>query len=190
MIPLDDPIWQTLEGGYRVPYNPMPALERLEMAETREEEKEVFRELWDKLHHQGDVGTASYATVPHLVKIGKKKGIKSYDLPALVALVEIQRHESQNPSLPEEFKESYANALVSIPELIASSLPGDCDEYITSSVCAALAASKGQFNLARAYLEMREDVALEFLKEQTGYEPSTMNKTEQVASRNPDKPVS
>src|SRR5690242_20920662 len=53
----DDPRWVGLQGGYRIPYDPRNALHSLE-ANTNVEK--VWEELWTELHHQGDVGEASY----------------------------------------------------------------------------------------------------------------------------------
>ena len=83
---LDDPIWKDLEGGYRIEYDASVPLKRLENSVTIEQTQEIFEELWDELHHQGDVGLASYLAVPQLVRIAKKKelfewndvGIKEY----------------------------------------------------------------------------------------------------------------
>ncbi|HEY0686085.1 MAG TPA: hypothetical protein VGD45_27325 [Steroidobacter sp.] len=63
MMSLDDERWRQLKGGYRVTYDPSGALKLLESG------VDVWGELWDELHHQGDVDVASYAAVPHLVRI-------------------------------------------------------------------------------------------------------------------------
>jgi len=60
MLSLTDPRWRTLKGGYRTLYDASGALSRLAQG------YDVWEELWDKLQHQGDVGEASYAAVPHL----------------------------------------------------------------------------------------------------------------------------
>ena len=44
-----------LIGGYRIPYDPSPALERLSI-----DRDSAMEELWQNLYHQGDVDTASY----------------------------------------------------------------------------------------------------------------------------------
>ncbi len=66
MLSLDDPRWSTLEGGYKVIYDPRPALELLRAGGRTEE---AWSELWNELHHQGDIGSASYAAVPHIIDI-------------------------------------------------------------------------------------------------------------------------
>ncbi|MEG0881483.1 MAG: hypothetical protein RSH52_09485, partial [Janthinobacterium sp.] len=62
-LSLDDPLWTTLEGGYRMPYDVAKALKAMQAGD------DVWHELWEELHHQGDVGVASYAAVPQLVHL-------------------------------------------------------------------------------------------------------------------------
>ena len=57
----DDPRWDSLQGGYRVPYDPRKALSALERGKETES---AWQELCTELYHQGDVGEASYAAVP------------------------------------------------------------------------------------------------------------------------------
>jgi hypothetical protein len=54
MLPLGDPRWNELPGGYGTPFDPSDLLRRLEGG------KKAWDELWQELHHQGDVGVASY----------------------------------------------------------------------------------------------------------------------------------
>ena len=66
---LDNRSWTTLQGGYKIPHNASKPLKQLRDASRQEEFESIFAELWDNLHHQGDVGTASYLAVPQLVSI-------------------------------------------------------------------------------------------------------------------------
>lgn len=63
---LTDPKWEGLEGGYRIPYDPRPVLSKLAGGI---EVDHAWEELWNELHHQGDVGEASFAAVPALVDL-------------------------------------------------------------------------------------------------------------------------
>src|SRR5471032_2635007 len=94
----DDPRWTGLTGGYRTPFDPRPSLARLE---TDSHTDEAWRELWEELHHQGDVGDASCAAVPLLVEIERKRAIADWNSYALVAIIELARTNSRNPDLPE-----------------------------------------------------------------------------------------
>jgi hypothetical protein len=61
---LTDSKWSTLAGGYRLPYDPRPAISKLAV---NLDVANAWEELWDNLHHQGDVGEASYAAVSAFV---------------------------------------------------------------------------------------------------------------------------
>lgn len=74
----------------------------------------AWHELWEELHHQGDVGDASYAAVPELVRIHRIGGAADWNLYALVAIIELARTESKNPELPDWLREDY---FASIQEL-------------------------------------------------------------------------
>jgi len=60
MLSFDDPRWRQLRGGYGSPYDPRKALLSLERGT---DVLAAWSELWEELHHQGDVGEASYAAV-------------------------------------------------------------------------------------------------------------------------------
>ena len=106
MLSLNDKKWKEFDGGYRTPYDASLPLKRLEQAASTDEIKSVFTELWNELHHQGDVGLASYYSIPHLIRIAKEKKIYDYNAFGLVATIEIERH-SNNPKLPSDFEEEY-----------------------------------------------------------------------------------
>ena len=131
----------------------------------------MYKELWDELHHQGDLGVCSYACVPHLVRIAESRPPMTFDFFAMITVIEIERHERHNPKIPREIKSDYLQALERIPALIPQASPHKWDETMISSTCAALAASKSNRLLARAFLEMTALSARTFLREETGYEP-------------------
>jgi len=66
MLDLNDKRWAEMKGGYRAPFDPRPLLAQIE---TGKKLDETWYELTGELFHQGDVGEASYAAVPHLVRI-------------------------------------------------------------------------------------------------------------------------
>ena len=165
MIPLDDSRWREFEGGNRIPYDASIALKRLEQAIAKEEINSVFSELWDELHHQGDVGFASYFSVPHILRIAKEKKLYNWNVFGLVAAIEIQRHRN-NPVLPKEFEESYLNSIQNeLPDLIKEIVNTKWEVTMTAAVLSALAVSKGHIELADAILKMEDESTLsEFLE--------------------------
>jgi hypothetical protein len=108
MLNLDDERWQTLEGGYRVLFDPRPLLSALE---TNKNAQAAWHELWEELHHQGDVGAASYAAVPHLVRIYRKRGVINWNTYAIVAVIELARDDGKNPKVPRWLEEDYCQAI-------------------------------------------------------------------------------
>jgi hypothetical protein len=112
MLSLDDERWKHLTGGYKIPFDPRPSLRKLE---NHQQSAAAWEELWEELHHQGDVGDASYATVPELVRIHRIGGTADWNLYAIVAIIELARTESQNPEVPDWLREDYFR---SIQELV------------------------------------------------------------------------
>ena len=75
----DEDLWSNLTGGYRTPFDPRPLLAELEIGQ---DPHTTWDKLWEELHHQGDVGDASYAAV-----IGvSDAGFRTTPLPAISAI--------------------------------------------------------------------------------------------------------
>src|SRR5690349_23245448 len=104
MLSLTDTRWRFLKGGYRIPYDASNALRRLEEGHA------VWDELWQELHHQGAVGDASYAAVPHLVRICGNATHRGWNLYALAAVIEVERHRKSNPPIPDWLSADYMAA--------------------------------------------------------------------------------
>jgi hypothetical protein len=117
MISLDDPRWSDLTGGYRFSFDPRPLLQRLE---TAVDTTKVWEELWNELHHQGDVGDASFAAVPFLVRSYRNKGVPDWNTYAIVAIIELARKERTNPDVPQWIAEDYFKAITDLAEIGAA----------------------------------------------------------------------
>ena len=141
MLSLDDPRWKTLHGGYRVPFDASVSLRRIERGE------DAWKELWEDLHHQGDIGEASYAAVPHLVRITSGWERRDWHFYGLVSLIEIERHRKRNPPLPSWLVEDYEAAWQEVLRLALVDLTTVDD---TDSLCNML----GAVALARKQLEI------------------------------------
>jgi hypothetical protein len=141
MLPLDDPRWNELAGGYRRPYDPSHALRSLESG------LDVWDELWQALHHQGDVGEASYAAVPHLVRIAKLLPGRDWNFYGLVSTIEIERHRKSNPPIPQWLVPAYKQAMQGMLELALSDLRGAPDRATIHSILGAIALAKGYVTL-------------------------------------------
>ena len=141
MLSLTDPIWRELHGGYRIPYDASRALVQMEVGES------VWDELWNELHHQGDVGVASYAAIPQLVRISEERGTSDWNLYALAAAIEIERHRKTNPPLPDWLLSSYKVAWDRLVKLALSDLGGKPDELTLRCALSVIALGRGDLKL-------------------------------------------
>ena len=114
MISLEDSRWLQMTGGYRTPLDPRLLLRRLQ---TDSDTTEVWKELWDELHHQGDVGEASFASVPFLVKNYQERGELDSNTYAIVAIIELARSEGSNPDVPQWLRAEYFDAIRQLAEI-------------------------------------------------------------------------
>ncbi|MGA2257068.1 MAG: hypothetical protein ABSG53_20645 [Thermoguttaceae bacterium] len=159
MIPLDDPKWKDLKGAYGIPYDPSPDLLRLERGE------DVWDTLWEELHHQGDVGEASYAAVPHLVRIAKGARSRDWNFYGLISTIEIERHRKSNPSLPKWLAEGYKVAWNELLALALDDLLRVSDPLTVQSILGAVALAKGALKLG-AMLSYSDQSEIEDLLEE------------------------
>src|SRR5690349_10041869 len=110
LIDLEDKIWTLLDGGYKMPYNASIALKRLKNSKLESEQEIIFKELWDNLHHQGDVGLASYFAVPHIISICIERNSLDWNYIGLCVLIEKCRLKDESPAIPAEFQDQYFEA--------------------------------------------------------------------------------
>ena len=141
MIPLDDPRWRELKGGYGIQYDVSVDLRSLEAGQN------VWEILWQELHHQGDLGEASYAAVPHLVRIAESALRRDWNFFGLVSLIEIERHRKSNPPIPTWLKSDYDEALVRLLVLALKELAVSSDAVTVRSALAAIALAKNNHKL-------------------------------------------
>lgn len=144
MLDLNDPRWEGLKGGYRVPYDPRPLLRRLAADGSR---RDLWDELWNELHHQGDVGEASYAALVALVEIEKRRRGLGSDLHAFAATIEVERHRKANPPVPVWLEIDYGRAFAELAELASQDLRASGDLGRTLSAMAVVALARGHVQL-------------------------------------------
>jgi hypothetical protein len=132
-----------MKGAYRVPYDPRPAIAKLRQDPLN---REAWDELWNELHHQGDVGEASYAALPLLVE-ACRAGPRDWHLYGLVATIEVERHRAANPRLPVWLADAYRAALQRAKELAQVDLASTTDSLVLRSAMAVLALASGDREL-------------------------------------------
>jgi hypothetical protein len=167
MLPLDDPRWQSYKGGYRVSYNASPALRRL-LADGPD--AELWEELWNELHHQGDLHQASYAAVPWLVEFIRRSPKLDWNAVGLIATIELERDQHRNPSVAKELSAGYDAAIRSLPEVLGTHPDREWHEYAVGPAVACIALARGQRWFARAYFELDRDTAGRWFSEEFGWD--------------------
>lgn len=150
---MDDARWKGLKGGYRVPFDPRPLLSKLE-ADASDEAS--WSELWGELYHQGDVGDASYAAVPVLVRIHRKHGIPEWNAYPLVVLIELGRGIGKNGQPPSWLKKEYFAAIQDLAAIGLSEISSATDPESVRAILAILALVKGARTYARLLVTYSE----------------------------------
>ena len=154
MLSFDDNRWLALSGGYRTQFDPRPLLSRIEF---NDHAAAAWHTLWEELHHQGDVGDASYAAVPHIVRIHRQQGTPDWNPYALVAVIELAREMGKNPALPEWLKEDYLEAIQELARIGSVEVLRAKDSEELRAILSILAIAKGARTHARFILENSEE---------------------------------
>jgi hypothetical protein len=161
LLHLDDPRWLEYRGGYnRAVLNIVPFLRKLESGVVKEDDWDI---LWDDLHHQGDVGEASYAVVPYLAQYARTAQVIAWHVFGFAAIVELERTENRNPPVPAEIELSYRAAIKDLPR-IGFDRVAAWGEDAFEPFMACLALSLGRRTHARAYLDMSQSEIEGFYK--------------------------
>ncbi len=163
MIGLDDERWNGLKAGYRVPFDPRPLLLKLDAGTDVET---VWHELWGELYHQGDVGEASYAAVPHLVRIYRQRGVLDWNSYAIVAIIELARGRGKNLDVPTWLEDSYFNALRELAEIGMAEYSRAKEPDEIRAILSVLAIQKGARVHAKFLVDYSEEELLD-LESQT-----------------------
>ena len=160
---MDDNRWENLEGGYRMPYDPRPAIGRLGQGDTS-----AWEELWNDLHHQGDVGLASYASVPELVRVHRQRDVADWNTYALIGCIETCRGQRNNPSIPPWLEAEYRAAWEQVVPLACRDLARAADETTVRAIIGAAALAKGIRPLGELILDFTADELAEMIEQYRG----------------------
>lgn len=154
MISLEDARWSNMTGGYKMPLDPRPLLKRLE---TDSDSTEVWHELWDELHHQGDVGEASFGAVPFLVRSYRKRAVLDWNTYAIVAIIELARKEGKNPDVPRWIEDDYFQAIRELAEIGAGEVLHAETAEDVRAILSIIAIAKGLRIHSELLLKYAED---------------------------------
>lgn len=155
MLSLDDGRWSVLRHAYG-PATDIPAALAALKASPGTEDRDLWELLWSALNHQGDVYSASFAAVPHVIDaISQMPGAVSWQCFAFIASIEVER-AAASCAIPEFLAADYALSWHRIPPLIGAAFSEPRSSLHTRCVLAALAASQQQPGLAELLLEADE----------------------------------
>jgi hypothetical protein len=132
--------------------NVVPFLTKLQSGVMSEGDWDI---LWDDLHHQGDIGEASYAVVPYLVEFARNAQVIAWHVFGFTAVVELERTENRNPPVPTEIELAYRAAIKELPRIGFERIEA-WGEHAFEPFMSCLALSLGHRTHARAYLDMTE----------------------------------
>jgi hypothetical protein len=155
VISLDDRRWAELSHAYGFAADIPKLLSALsDFPSDRPSDAEPWHSLWSALCHQGDVYSASFAAVPHIVEMASRDPARAcasyFQLPASIELARIAHHFE----VPEHLRRPYSAALMRFPEIVAKAATRNWDSDVCSSALAAIAVSKGQWSIAQLLLEI------------------------------------
>ena len=155
MLALGDPFWSQLNHAYG-PASDIPNLLRnlaLFPLQRSYGQAEPWHSLGSSLCHQGNVYTASYAAVPHLLQIAVDTlGPIDWSFFGLPAAIEVARFNQLGPAIPPAPIGSYEKALAHLVDCVNVHRTDAWDESMALSVATALSAAKGHHRLAEALL--------------------------------------
>lgn len=160
MLPLASEKWSSLADAYGPAVNIPRLLRQLESFPPSKPDAEPWYSLWSALCHQGDVYTASFAAVPHIIEAlsaaPERAGFDYYLLPAAIEVARVEN----GVAVPAELREAYEAALRKLPPLAAVVMQPDCDSELCQSALAASAVGAGATDLAKLLIELdRKDIS-------------------------------
>lgn len=154
MLELSSPRWSELSDAYGSATKIPALLRQLSAFPSDDGSSEPWLSLWSALAHQGDVYSASFAAVPHVIAAIASSPERVTDVYFhFPAWVEICRHRN-GVDVPDELAADYFDSLSRIPVLAASVKEKQWSTGFTACVLSATAAAKGQHELAEALLEL------------------------------------
>ena len=166
MVPLNSQRWHEFKHAYGDAADVPRLLEQLQSLPPNDKpEAEPYFSLWSSLCHQGDVNTASYAAIPHVVAAIRDAPERApWTLFLMVACIEVSRTSGRGPTIPGDLTEAYNSALCEVPLLVGRAAAGKWDHWYCGAALAAIAAAKGFPSLAEALLELDPGSVQDLLK--------------------------
>ena len=164
MLSLDSPQWANLKHAYGSAADIPDLLRRLETLPSSGGNAEPWFSLWSALAHQGDVYSASFAAVPHVVRfLATAQAKASFVYFKFPTWVEICRQRLKL-MVPDDLSNDYFASLKMLAGLVCASSARDWDSDFLLCALSAMAISKGFPLVAEAVQELDNDTAESLLK--------------------------
>lgn len=158
MLELESPRWRELRQAYGTAEDIPRLLEVLDRAND-EERRELWFGLWSTLCHQGDVYSASYAALPHLVRLAGGWGAeRAAEALHLAGAIEVGRVTPGSPALPEDLADAYREGMEELPRVVAARIAEPWSADTTQVMSAVLAIAKGHVRFGNAALMLESSV--------------------------------
>lgn len=146
MLSLDSPGWAKLKHACGEASDIPGLLRQLESLPSSDGESEPWLRLWRALAHRGKVYPASFAAVPHVVRVLEQDPAQAdFSYFRFPVWVEICRQKNC-VAIPDHLADPYFDALARLPSL------------------SAMAASRGYASVAAAVMELDAEAAEEFME--------------------------
>ena len=163
MLALDDPRWGELSHAYGSATGVCPIPYLLRLLESNPNKVDYSGDvddpwslLWGSICHQGTAYSASYAAVPHLVRIASLAAdplpVGYLLLPACI--VRGRGHWAYPAPMPSDLQESYLQAVAKLPELIPRMVRADLDESAALAIAEAVLILCGHWELGEGISRM------------------------------------
>jgi len=160
MLLLDDPRWHKLQHAYGAAADIPPLLRALELSPgpAADNQSGPWFRLWSSLCHQDDVYTASYAAVPHIVRIARATVTPiAFSFFLLPAAIEVARRAGRGPDVPAACAEAYRAAIANLGEAVSVHRHEPWDQSMLLAAAAAQAVAKGHIDVAEALINLDDD---------------------------------
>jgi hypothetical protein len=155
-----------MKGGYRVAYDPRDALERLRVGGN---DSRAWDDLWQNLHHQGDLGEASYVSVVALVEMCETTMLPDAHLFGLVSTIEIERRRRTNPEVAEWLASDYRSAWQALLPHALRALKASTDPEALQSAMVVVCLAKGLTALGAVLWYHDQSTLSEYLDERLAW---------------------
>ena len=164
MLALNSSRWTELQHAYGSATDTPGLLRNLDTLPDSDGKSEPWFSLWSSLAHQGDVYSASFAAVPHVVRaLSSAPDSASTVYFQFPAWVEVCR-KKRGVAIPQDLEASYLAVLSELPSLVAAAAVRPWDSDFTACALGAVAAAKGNAKVAEAVMELTPEVAGAFLE--------------------------